>query len=404
MRSLLVDGNKVAYVEDNDPYPPDVAQQIIDREGGATAHRRVESSRSRGPASIGPPARVAFDGTSTRDYRALNDPIITGVGSLVPGFHVNQIQRLGPECMLLAFRPVDSFLGSIDPAAFRVLPQRGKLGDVSCVIIEAIEEGQFGSQTSYWLDPARDYLVLCKHETRRGRDNQRMDISYRHDPVAGWVPTGCKLATVSVVGTSCTLNSCTITDFVVNQPIAAKEFLVEFPKGTRVHEEPKRSTVQETGVIPLRLRFGTARRSIPRRRVPDAHAKPVFNPFANAMADVEAALKAVDATHKKVLVLVGDNAQPDALRIYSILTKDPEVSPLVSREFVLVLVDVCSDSGWSVQEKYFQAPVRQGFPRIGVLDNNAEILQFQPLTWFRGDEDFEPPRIKRLLSFFVTSG
>jgi hypothetical protein len=403
VHSVLVDGDKFAYVEDHDPYPADVAQYIIDREGGATARRRVESSQPRGSVAIGPPARVAFDGTSTRTYRALNDPMITGVGSLRPGFHVSQVQRPAPECMLLAFRPLDPFLGSIDVAGFRVLPERGKLGDVSCVIIEPIEEGRIGTHTSYWLDPARDYLVLCKHQTNRGRDTQRTDITYRQDPVAGWVPSGCKVAAVSAVGTSCTLNSCTISDVAINQPIAPKEFLVDFPKGTSVHEEPRGNASQETGVIPIRLQLGGGRRDNRRRRIPDPHAKPVFNPFADAMADVEAALKAVDATRKKVLVLVGDNAQPDALHVHTILTEDPEVSSFVSKGFVLVLVDLCSDSGGTVQDKYFQAPQRQGFPHIGVLDNNGEILQYQPLSWFRGDDDFDRQRIKKLLSFFVTS-
>jgi hypothetical protein len=403
VHSVLVDGNKFAYVEDNDPYRPDVAQYIIDREGGATARRRVESSQPRGSVAIGPPARVAFDGTSTRTYRALNDPLITGVGYLRPGFHVSQIQRPGPECMLLTFRPLDPFLGSIDTAGFRVLPERGKLGDVSCVIIESIEDGRAATRTSYWLDPARDYIVLCKHQTNRGRDTQRMDITYRRDPVAGWVPTGCKVATVSAVGMSCTVNSCTISDVSINQPVAPQEFLVDFPKGTTVHEQPRGNTAQDTGVIPIHLHLGGVRRDNRRRRTPDAHAKPVFNPFADAMADVDAAIKLVDATHKKVLVLVGDNGQPEALQVYTILTEDPDVAPFVSKAFVLVLVDLCSDSGGTVQDKYFQAPQRQGFPHIGLLDNNAEILQYQPLSWFRGDDDFDPHRIKKLLSYFVTS-
>ena len=245
--------------------------------------------------------------------------------------------------------------------------------------------------------------MLCKHQASRGRDTQRTDITYRQDPVAGWVPSGCKVAAVSAVGTSCTLNSCTIFDVVINQPIAPKEFLVDFPKGTSVHEVPRGDTAQDTGVIPIRLQLGGVRRDNRRRRAPDAHAKPVFNPFADAMADLDAAIKSVDATHKKVLVLVGDNAQPEALKVYTILTEDPDVSPFVSKAFVLVLVDLCSDSGGTVQDKYFQAPQRQGFPHIGVLDNNAEILQYQPLSWFRGDDDFDPHRIKRLLSFFVTS-
>ena len=54
----------------------------------------------------------------------------------------------------------------------------------------------------YWLDPARDYVVVREYRASQGRDESRVDISYRADPAYGWVPTRCTRAVVGKDGAS----------------------------------------------------------------------------------------------------------------------------------------------------------------------------------------------------------
>ena len=135
---------------------------------------------------------------------------------------------------------MDRELGSIDLSKFKVAPGVSKIGDVSCVVIET--DIVRGRQHSYWLDPARDYLVLREHRSLNGQDCMRIDLTYRLDPNFGWIPTGWTDAFAGAGGSL--LSSCTdtVTDFTINQPIPDAEFKIEIPKGAQVNDMRKRKS------------------------------------------------------------------------------------------------------------------------------------------------------------------
>jgi hypothetical protein len=397
--TALIDGGRFAYVADNDPYPPDVASLLIKSELGNAGNK--ESRRQPAPGTDVSPARRAFDGTTTRTYRSINHPELTGIGSTRRGFHIDEAQGPALEPVLLMFRPFDANLGRFKAADYVVSPMSGKIGDVSCVIIES-SEAVGGIRTFYWLDPARDYIVLRKQQTQNGRDHERMDISYRNDPAAGWIPDGCHESSISEVGRSCRSANSRITAFSVNQPIPAAEFLVDFPKGTKVRAAQAQATPG-----PARLAGGQGGPSTPRRasRGPrqEPPTKPLFDPFTDAIADIEGAVKAAAGSQKKVLIVFGNNALPASLSLYPILKEDAEVSPIVNKGFVLVLVDLHSVSGEKAVAKYVDANRRIVDPHVGILDSNGDMLQFQPIGWFYGEEtrSYDPHRIKRLISYYL---
>jgi hypothetical protein len=400
--TALIDGGRFAYVADNNPYPPDVASLLIKSEQG---NADKKSRRQQTPGSGVSPARQAFDGTATRTYRSLNHPELTGIGSVNPGFHIGEAQGPALEPVLLMFRPFDANLAHFKAADYGISPMGGKIGDVSCVIIETSEAVSGPIRTFYWLDPARDYIVLRKQQTHNGRDHERMDISYRNDPTAGWIPDGFHESSISEVGRSCRSFSSRITAFAVNQPIPSAEFLVEFPKGTKVRTG--RGQTASAPRISLSAQPGSsAPRRAPRssaRRIQEAPTKPLFDPFADAVADIDAALRAAKSSQKRVLILFGDNASPASLRLYPILKEDAEVGPVVDKGFVLVLVDLYSVSGEKALAKHYDAYRRITEPHVGILDSKGELLQFQPTRWFNGEEaaTYDPHRIKRLISYYL---
>jgi len=399
--TILIDGERFAYIADDRPYPPEVASTIIEREL-STADQKKRPGRG-GAQSTFPPARITFDGTTTRTYRALNHPTLTGIGSTRSGFSIPQARDAGTEPVLLAFRPFDPHLGRINPADYSVSENRGKIGEALCLIIEINEQGPERAQTSYWLDPTRDYIVLRKHRMADGRDVERTDISYRNDPVSGWVPNGCQVSSLTV-GSAERMHTYAITNLAVNRPIPSAEFLVDFPKGTKVHEVPAQSG-GGGGIGGFRLTAGApVRRARRRTAIPDSGTsfKPIFDRFADAVADVEAAVKTANETHQKVLLLFGDNSLSNSLSLYPILKDDAELGPFVDKSFILVPVDLYSESGVVVAQRYFQIPHRITQPHIGVLDSKREALQFQNTNWFEGDDgNYDPHRIKQLLSYFL---
>jgi hypothetical protein len=400
--SALIDGEEFAYVEDQDPYPPDIASVVLDRERGPSASDNRTSSRNRPTTASVPPARRTFDGTSTRTYRALNDRTITGVGSIQPGFQIPDAKGPGLEPVMLMYRPFDPNLGGIVGRDFELAGQRGKIDGVSCVIIEKIGEPGQRLRTLYWLDPQRDCIVLRKQRTNHGRDFERMDVSYRKDPASGWVPSACKMVRLRDSGNSCQSYAATISNVSINQAIPSTEFLVDFPKGTKVHELDRRSGQAGAGRSLSALRGGA---SPPTPKAPpNPNAKPLYNPFADAVADVDAAIKTAKGSHKRVLVILGDNSMPESLTLYPFLEGNAELSSMIGQGFIVVLVDLFSASGRTVEEKYFNTSHPQHFAHVGILDGKGEILQYQPTTWFHGSGNrYDAARIKKLLSYWIVS-
>jgi hypothetical protein len=90
---------------------------------------------------------------------------------------------------------------------------------------------------SYWVDPAREYIVLREHVVLNGQDYSRMDTSYRRDLKFGWIPNAWNFSSVGNRGTWLHSETATVTAYAINEPMHESIFQVEFPKGAQVTDE-----------------------------------------------------------------------------------------------------------------------------------------------------------------------
>lgn len=135
--------------------------------------------------------------------------------------------------VLLHYRACHPKLVKFDPAAYRVSSKLGAVGQRQCVILEP--KGQPLRPTSYWVDPERDFVVLRVEQSFEGKPRSKLDVSYKRDRVAGWVPWSWK--EVTVTEKTCELRyqySGTVTKYEVNSSIPASEFQFDFSPGTEV--------------------------------------------------------------------------------------------------------------------------------------------------------------------------
>jgi hypothetical protein len=93
--------------------------------------------------------------------------------------------------LMLALRPLAGQLGGIDLAAYRIADKRPTLNGISCLLLEPIKDGgpQRRAKVSFWVDPARDYLVLRSVITLEGRDFRTSDIVYEQNAARAWIPS-----------------------------------------------------------------------------------------------------------------------------------------------------------------------------------------------------------------------
>jgi thiol-disulfide isomerase/thioredoxin len=351
-------------------------------------------------------SKCVFDGATSRRIFFSQDPAQSReVATLSTGYHD---PSGGNPSLMLAYRALHPIFGSIkatdlrDPSKFRVLAQRGKIGDVACVVIET--KLNPGMLWSLWLDPARDYLPLREHRTMNGEDRIRIDLSYRADATCGWVVTGWKQANVGIGGMLLNPVIDTVTEFTVNQPIPASNFQLEIPRNAQVtdnrikprSEDQKRADAAQQAKMAASL---AAREAKERAKSKPKPTKPIFDPFADAAADVEAALKVARVTNKRVLIEFGANWCPECRELGVVLKENADVAAAVEQGFVLVLVDTGTAAGQKLQERYVP-PQRQwnSILHLAVLDPAGNVLVNDNTRAFQDGGDFVISTVKGFLA------
>lgn len=103
----------------------------------------------------------------------------------------------------------------------------------------------------------------------------------------------------------------------------------------------------------------------------------LYNPAADAKADIAAAVKKANAEHKNVLLQIGGNWCIWCLRFNDLVTKDAELNKTMNDDFVVLHVN------WSPENKNEKVladlgyPQRFGFPVFVVLDGKGTRLHTQ---------------------------
>ncbi len=155
---------------------------------------------------------------------AFPDIAVYGPAKQFQEFQVPDKRALG-----LALRPLTAQIGGIDLATYHV-GRRQTLDGVSCVVLEP-KEGD-GFTTSYWVDPARDYLIVRAVDKRDGNELRTIDISYEQVAAHRWLPSRWEIVGK---GSYNGLNRGHRLKTTVGEPIAAEEFeLGELPVGTMI--------------------------------------------------------------------------------------------------------------------------------------------------------------------------
>jgi thiol:disulfide interchange protein len=103
----------------------------------------------------------------------------------------------------------------------------------------------------------------------------------------------------------------------------------------------------------------------------------LYNPAADAKAEIAAAVKKAQAQHKNVLLQIGGNWCIWCLRFNELVTKDAELNQYMNNNFVVLHVN------WSPENKNEKVladlgyPQRFGFPVFVILDGKGNRLHTQ---------------------------
>jgi thiol:disulfide interchange protein len=141
-----------------------------------------------------------------------------------------------------------------------------------------------------------------------------------------------------------------VTRYAVNEPIPESTFTPVFPAGTTVTD----------------LAAAKKPRKPPRN--------PVYDPFAEPLRDLEAALKLAGEQNKRVLIDFGANWCGDCHALAGVFHDNADVSAALRAGFVLLLVDVENETGRQLYRRCAPNRKTMPIPHLAVLDPNGDIL------------------------------
>src|SRR5262249_31826835 len=125
--------------------------------------------------------------------------------------------------------------------------------------------------TRYWVDPTKGHVVHRVDSEHNGRLTRRETITYRQNPT-GCVPGGWRDEVLRADGAPWQIHESTVTRLVVNGPVDAGEFRLEFPPGANVNDQKTHRELRVEADGHLREltaeeMFGTPRQSTVRQWV-----------------------------------------------------------------------------------------------------------------------------------------
>lgn len=133
-----------------------------------------------------------------------------------------------------------------------------------------------------------------------------------------------------------------------------------------------------------------------------AETPKIYNPAADAKADITAAVKKAKAEHKNVLLQIGGNWCVWCLRFNNLVTTDADLSKYLADNYVVQHVN------WSPEnknEKVLAAlgyPQRFGFPVFVVLDGEGNRLHTQNSGYLEEGKGHSKEKVMEFLQGWTT--
>ncbi len=221
--SFSLSGDNVRYVE-------------IDRRWSASDHVFVTSRYE-----------SVFNGTVAKTYYPQGTPPATWPIGFVHKEDAHADARsISLRPCLLAFRASESKLRPFDVREFQSLGGKAVIDGKPCVELRR-QNGNYAER--FWVDPARDYVVVRCLETVNESLVGKMTIQYRADQGAGWVPTKWEHQSLSPDGRVLVSTNAVVSHYEINAHVPASDFEITFAPGTRVSDMKEKTeyVVKEGG-------------------------------------------------------------------------------------------------------------------------------------------------------------
>lgn len=119
----------------------------------------------------------------------------------------------------------------------------------------------------------------------------------------------------------------------------------------------------------------------------------IYNPDADAKADINAAVAKAAAENKHVLIQVGGNWCSWCLKFHKLLHTDTAIDSVLSSDYVFILVNYSKENKNLPVLKEFNFPQRFGFPVLLVLDKSGKLIHTQDSGLLEAGDGYDSKKV-----------
>ena len=132
-----------------------------------------------------------------------------------------------------------------------------------------------------------------------------------------------------------------------------------------------------------------------------AYSEEIYNPSADAMADIKSAIALAKETDKHVFVKVGGN-WCGWCKMYAKFTKgDKDIVRVMEDDYVFVLVNWSTENKNSDAMSYLGNPERFGFPVFVIIDGEGKVIHIQDSALLEKGKGYNKKHIMRFLTVWT---
>ena len=123
----------------------------------------------------------------------------------------------------------------------------------------------------------------------------------------------------------------------------------------------------------------------------------IYNPDANALADISKAIDQAKKENKHVMIQVGGNWCPWCIKFHSYIKEHHELDSLIRANYIFLLVNYSREKQNLEVLQQLEYPQRFGFPVLIILDENGQRIHTQDSGYLEQDKSYNYDRVKRFI-------
>ena len=123
----------------------------------------------------------------------------------------------------------------------------------------------------------------------------------------------------------------------------------------------------------------------------------VYNPNADAAADIKVAVAKAKAENKHVLIQVGGNWCPWCIKFHKMATTDAKIDSTIKADYIYILLNYSKENKNLPVLHTLQNPQRFGFPVFVILDGEGTLLHTQDSGFLELDKGYDPKKVSTFL-------